>query len=286
MRSRTYLALFLASTAFSVSPAFAQDGYVGLTFGREEANDLEDSDDASGSGSSVTLEGLYRWNLGPGSVVIEGSHQSGDMGDDFDFVEMSTQSHLAAHYVYNIGTAATVSGFIGYGVAPHESADEDYELVYGGIGGSYAASPTFAVYGQLGIGDAPNNDTTDSFGFSGGEFARLGVVYTGLQGTALTIEYERAFTDSYEDEFEEGNLGSIYLGGVTALASNPALQFTYGARRSFYEAVTDQGVKEVTATLGIRYVFGGKAPGDYQREGILGSPHVPLRASNWTPAND
>jgi hypothetical protein len=282
--SKSFLCL-LAASALVAPAAFAQDGYIGLTFGHNEATDPEDTGEF-GTGNSTRLEGLYRWTLGPGSLVIEGSHQSDNMGGDFDFVEMSTQSHLAAHYVYNIGTAATVSGFIGYGTAPHEIDEESFKLVYGGIGGSYAASPTFAVYGQLGIGDAPSDDTTFSFGFSGGEFARLGVTYTGWQGTALTVEYERAFSDSYEDEEESGNFHSIFLGGVTALPSNEAIQITYGARKALYEAVGDEGVEEVTATLGIRYVFGGKAPGDYEREGILGSPHIPLRASNWTPAND
>jgi hypothetical protein len=284
-RTRLLLPAFLVSTALCSTGAFAQDGYVGLTFGFNEAVDPEDPTE-QGSGRSTRLDGLYRWTLGPGSLVIEGSHQGDNMGDDFDFVEMSTQSHLAAHYVYNLGTAATVSGFIGYGMAPHEADEDDYALVYGGIGGSYAASETFAVYGQLGLGAAPDDDVTNSGGFSDGEFARLGVVFTGWQGTAFSLEYERAFSDRYEDVGEPGNFHSISFGGVTALPSNSAFQVTYGARKALYEAVNDEGVEEVTATLGIRYVFGGKAPGDHQREGILGSPHIPLRASNWTPAND
>ncbi len=286
IRTPKYLALFLASTALSVPAAFAQDGYIGLTFGQYDAENAPSNPTITGR--STTLDGLYRWTLGPGSLVIEGSHRGDNIDSDILFgTEMTTQSHIAAHYVYNLGTAATVSGFIGYGTAPHDDPEEEFDLVYGGIGGSYAASPVFTVYGQLGVGDAPNEDNTDSFGFSGGEFARLGATYTGWQGTALSIEYERAFSDNYEDEGEPGSFASLSINGVTAIPANPAFQVTYGARKSFFDAQNDPNrVEEVTASLGIRYVFGGKAPGDYEREGVLGSPYVPLRASNWTPALD
>lgn len=286
IRTPKYLSLVLAITTLTVPSAQAQDGYIGLSFGQYDKEDPDASDTVTGH--SITLEGLYRWTLGPGSLVLEGSHRNDNIDSDTLFgTEMTTQSHLAAHYVYNLGTAATVSSFVGYGVAPHDVDAEDYALVYGGIGGSYAASPDFAIYGQLGVGDAPNDDTTDSFGFSGGEFARLGLTYTGWQGTAISVEYERAFSDNYEDEGEPGSFASVYLGGVTAIPANPAFQITYGARKSFFDAQSDENrVEEVTASLGIRYVFGGKAPGESERQGVLGSPYLPLRATNWTPALD
>jgi hypothetical protein len=278
-------ALLLLSSTLCAPAALAQDGYVGLTFG-----DYTKEDDDSGDfdGRSTTLDGLYRWTLGSGAIVLEGSHRGDNIDDDALFgTEMTTQSHVAAHYIHSLGTAATVSGFVGYGVAPHDEDDEDYALVYGGIGGSYAASPTFTVYGQLGIGDAPNEDDTDSSGFASGEFARIGVSFTGIQGTELSLEWERAFSDRYEDEGESGSFGSLYLGGVTALPSNDAIQITYGARSAFFDAKDDPNrADEVTATLGVRFVLGGKAPGDFAREGVLGSPYVPLRASNWTPSLD
>jgi hypothetical protein len=289
IRTKILLPVLLASTVIGGSAAFAQDGYVGLSFGQYDAsNNPEDPSDPTFTGRSTTLDGLYRWTLGPGALVLEGSYRSDNIDTDILFgTEMTTQAHLAAHYVYNLGDAATVSGFLGYGVAPHDTDDEDYALVYGGVGASYAASPTFTVYGQLGIGDSPGNDTTSSSGFEGGEFARIGISYTGYAGTELSLEYERAFSDEYEDEEEPGSFGSVYFGGVTALPSNTAFQITYGARTSFFDAQSDNNrVDEVTASLGIRYVFGGKAPGDNVREGVLGSPYVPLRATNWTPALD
>lgn len=289
IHTKTMLPVLLVSTVLGSTAAFSQDGYVGLSFGQYDAsNNPEDPSDPTRTGRSTTLEGLYRWTLGPGSLVLEGSYRDDGITDDIMFgSEMTSQRNLAVHYVYNLGTAATVSGFLAYGSAPHDVPIEDFEVVYGGIGGSYAPSPIFTVYGQLGVGDAPNDDTTDSFGFSGGEFARLGVSYTGFAGTELSLEYERAFSDRYEDDDEPGSFGSLYFGGVTALPSNPAFQITYGARNAFFDAQNDNNrVDEVTASLGIRYVLGGKAPGDYAREGVLGSPYIPLRASNWTPAND
>ena len=289
IRTKMFLPVFLVSNVIGGAAAFAQDGYVGLSFGHYDAsNNPEDPSDPTRTGRSTTLEGLYRWTLGTGAVVLEGSYRDDNITDDIMFgTTMTTQSHLAAHYVYNLGSAATVSGFLGYGTAPHDDPDEAFDVIYGGIGGSYATSPTVAVYGQLGIGEAPKDDTTDSFGFSGGEFARIGVSYTGFAGTALSLEYERGFSDNYEDESEPGSFGSLYFGGVTALAMNPAFQITYGARKAFFDAQNDNNrVDEVTANLGIRFVLGGKAPGDYAREGVLGSPYVPVRASNWTPALD
>ena len=289
IRTKMLLPLSLVSIVAGSAAAVAQDGYVGLSFGQYDAtNNPEDPGDPTRSGRSTTIDGLYRWALGPGALVLEGSYRDDDITNDIMFgTAMTTQSHLAAHYIYNLGSAATVSGFIGYGSAPHDDPDEDFEVVYGGIGGSFAPSQMVAVYGQLGIGSAPNDDTTDSFGFSGGEFARLGVSYTGFAGTALSLEYERGFSDNYEDEGETGSFASIGLNGVTALAANPAFQITYGARKAFFDATDDNNrVDEVTASLGIRFVLGGKAPGDYAREGVLGSPYIPLRASNWTPALD
>jgi hypothetical protein len=288
-QTKAFLLVLVCSTALSAPVAIAQDGHIGLTFGQYDAsNDPDDPADPTQTGRSVTLDGLYRWTLGPGALVLEGSYRDDDITDDIMFGgSMTSQAHAAAHYVYNLGDAATVSGFLGYGVAPHNDENEDYALIYGGLGASYAASPTFTVYGQLGVGDSPGNETTSSSGFESGEFARIGVSYTGFAGTELSLEWERAFSDEYEDEDEAGSFGSLYLGGVTALPSNTAIQITYGARTAFFDAQNDNNrVDEVTASLGIRYVFGGKAPGDNVREGVLGSPYVPLRATNWTPALD
>jgi hypothetical protein len=288
-RTQSISASLLLAAAFSAPAAFAQDGYIGLSFGRYDAtNDPENPADPTRRGSSKTLEGLYRFNLGPGALVLEGSYRDDSITQDIMFgTSMTRQSHLAAHYVYSLGAAATVSGFVGRGSAPHNDEAEDYAVIYGGIGGSYAASPAITVYGQLGKGSSPNEETTQSFGFSGGEFARVGVSYTGYAGTELSLEYERAFSDNYEDEGEEGSFASLALNGVTALPSNPAFQITYGARKSFFDATNDNNrVDEVSASVGIRFVLGGKAPGEHVREGVLGSPHIPLRASNWTPALD
>ncbi|MCU0904919.1 MAG: hypothetical protein MUE83_13755 [Tabrizicola sp.] len=280
----------LAPVAFvtlvvSASVATAQDGYIGLTFGNYTVKNPENG---NYNGRNTMVDGLFRWNLGSGAVVIEGSRGSDSINPSALYgTEMTTQKHFALHSVHKVGSAATISGFYGRGAAPHDSAFDDYALVYGGIGASYAASPTFTVYGQLGMGDAPNDATTDSFGFSGGEFGRIGVSYTGLANTAISMEWERGFSESYEDSDEPGSFGSLFLGGVTAIPAAPEFQVTYGIRNSFFDARNDSDrLSETSASLGFRYVIGGKAPGDYVREGVLGSPHVPLRASNWTPALD
>jgi hypothetical protein len=265
--------------------AQAQDGYVGLSFGDYTADQVGAVNSAHGN--SVTLEGLFKFSAGPGALVLEGSYRDDDIDSSVLYgTEMTTQAHLAAHYVYGLGTNATVSGFIGYGKAPHDVPQEDYSLVYAGIGGSYTPSASLAVYGQLGYGDAPNNDETDSSGFYQGEFFRAGMTYTGFQNTAISVEYERAFSSEYEDPEERGSLGSVYLGGATAIGG-ANYQVTYGVRKSFFDAQNDTDrTEETSVSLGVRYVFGGKAPGSLEREGVLGSPHLPLRASNWVPSLD
>lgn len=286
-------AVLVASSLTFAGFAQAQDGYVGLSFGDFTKDDPENG---QFHGRSSMIEGLFHKQFGAGALVVEGSHRSDNINSEALWgSEMTTQSHIAVHYVRNFGSAATVSGFLGYGVAPHATARHDISVAYGGIGGSFAVSPTFTTYGQLGIGDAPNEGTTiglgGSSGFAEGEFIRLGVTYTGLQRTTLAFEYERAFSDRYEDAdpAEPGSFGSIYLGGTTSMTANQNFQVTYGARSAFFDA---QGgdfnrAEEVTASLGIRYVFGGNSTmGDYARKGVLGSPYLPLRASNWTPALD
>lgn len=280
-------ALLLAATALGSGAALAQDGYVGLSFGSYTADLIDDGE--SYDGRYTSLDGLYAVSIGPGKLVIEGGHRDDNLpvgATDGD--EMTTQSYLAAHYVYGFSNGATASAFLGRGWAPHDSAAEDYALIYGGIGGSYAIGSDWAVYGQVGAGDAPDAVTTDSAGFDNAYFARAGVTYTGLQGTALSLELETAHADTYEDAGEPGDFGAIALSGVTALPSNPAFQFTYGLRSSYYDAGPDDGdrTEEVSASLGFRYVFGGKAPGGFEREGVLGSPYLPLRASNWVPSVD
>lgn len=286
-------AALLGTTLLSAGIATAQDGYVGLSFGSYTADLIDD--DESFDGSFVGLDGLYAMSAGPGKFVIEGGYRQDDLPTGAtDGDEMTSQSFLAAHYVYGFGNGATVSGFLGYGQAPHDSLEEDYTVVYAGIGTSYAIGSDWVVYGQVGAGDAPDSDTTSSFGFYHAWFARAGVTYTGWQGTALTLELEQAHADIYEDgpngidPAEAGDFGAIYFGGVTALPSNPAFQITYGARTSFYDAGDIDGdrTEETSAHLGVRYVFGGKTPGGFEREGILGSPYLPLRASNWVPSVD
>jgi hypothetical protein len=292
MRSKTTIGAVLVAFTLTVAGfAQAQDGYIGLSFGDFTKDDPENG---QFHGRSSMIEGLYHMQIGAGALVIEGSRQSDNINSAALWgSEMTTQTHIAVHYIHTIGSAATVSGFLGYGVTPHASARHDISVAYGGIGGSYAISPTVTAYGQLGLGDAPREETAISLGGSSGfadaEFVRLGVTYTGLQRTTLSFEYERAFSDRYEDTTEPGSFGSVYLGGSTSLTTNQDFQVTYGARSAFFDA---QGgdfnrAEEVTASLGMRYVFGGTGTtGDFVRKGVLGSPYLPLRATNWTPALD
>ena len=289
-RDATLGTVVLASSLFAAAIAQAQDGFIALSFGDYTADLIDD--EASYNGKYLSLEGLYAFSVGPGKLVLEAGNRAESLSPDAsDGDEMTSQAFLAAHYVYGFGNGATVNGFLGYGKAQHAETGsnvEDYPVSYGGIGGSYAFSPSLVAYGQVGLGDNPDSATTDSFGFYRADFARLGMTYTGWQGTALSLEFETAHADIYEDEDEPGDFGSISLNGVTALASNPAWQFSYGVRSSFYDAGDLDGdrTEEMSASVGVRYVLGGKAPGGFEREGILGSPYLPLRASAWTPSVD
>jgi hypothetical protein len=288
--SSTFGAAVVASALLTAGNVHAQDGYVSLSFGDYNADLIDDGGTYNGDFTSLDL--LYSFSAGPGKLVLEGGYRTDDLSPEAsDDDEMTNQSFLAAHYVYGFGNGATVNGFLGYGKARHAESftnNEDFPVIYGGIGGSFAFDPNWVAYGQLGLGNNPDSGITDSFGFYRADFARAGVTFTGLQGTALTLELEKASAEQYEDFGEPGDFGAVSFGGVTALASNTSWQFSYGVRSSFYDSREIDGdrTEETSASVGVRYVFGGKTPGEFEREGILGSPYLPLRASSWTPSID
>jgi hypothetical protein len=80
---------------------------------------------------------------------------------------------------------------------------------------------------------------------------------------------------------------SVAISGQTQLPANEDLVITYGVGYGFYDAVDDSNeIAETTASVGIRYMFGGATPRKFAGLGYVGSPNLPLRASFWTPHMD
>lgn len=275
------------------SPTMAQGvGYVGLTFGYNDAENI-DNDDRD-YGNSVTVDGAYAFRFGgSNTLVFDASYRSDgfdDVIDELDVEGMAPQYQIGAHYLRDVTSNAKLGGFLSYGVAPHDNLlNEDYKVWLLGVEAIFDVSPQVILFGQLAFGDSidnPDNSTQDSFGFHRGKVVRAGAIYTGLQNTDISLEFEIGGSKAYEDDDEPGRFYSVALGGQTALGgSNWAA--TYGVRYAGFAAREDgDAIDEMTASIGFRYIFGANKPSDIARAGIIGLPYTPLRASAWTPAMD
>lgn len=292
IRSTTVLTTMVVGMALGATAATAQDvGYVGLTFGY---NDAENPDRANGTGSStsVTLDGAYAYSFGSGNtLVFEGSYRD----DSYDpnivgGMEMEPQYQIGLHYLRDVNSGLKAGGFLSYGVAPHSDPNEDYKVGLIGVEAIYDTNAQFVLYGQLAYGDSfdnPDNSTQSSFGFHRGKVLRAGAIYTGLEKTDISLEFEYGASVSYEDDSEPGRFFSVALGGETQLSANGKWTTNYGIRYAHFNAQTDgDSIDEASISLGFRYMFGANKSSDLAKAGIIGLPYTPLRASAWTPEMD
>ncbi len=285
-------------------------GYVGLSFGTNQANNPQDN--FSERAASVTLDGAYGFNIASNQkLVIEGMYRT-DHYPEFvsDNNKIEDQIQIGAHYLFNFdfgdqssggnsssfgslggfgGGNLMLGGFAGYGSAPHNdssNSDEDYKVAFGGLEAIYNVNEYLTVFGQIGRGDQLN--TSNSNGFDGGSFARLGVVYDWMRGTRITLEGEVGKSDRYEDDDEPGDFSTYSLHGETDLPFiSKRLAVTYGMRFALFDAENENDyLKETSFNLGFSYKFGMNKSNNLARAGIIGLPHIPLRASVFTPTMD
>jgi len=314
---RATTAVAIIGLVIGTGATFAEGtGYVGLSFGNNEAENPEDN--FSEKAVSATLDTAYAFGVGNNqTLVFEGMYRS-DHYPQFvsDNNKIKDQYQIGVHYLYSFGGSNQSSGdsfgssagssggifggggggglmlggFAAYGSAPHEDSapnNENYKVAIAGLEAIYNVNEYFTVFGQIGRGDRVGSRNTSSRGFDGGSFARLGVVYDWMRGTRFTLEGEVGKSDRYEDNSEPGDFSTYSISGETDLPFiNDRLSATYGMRFALFDAENDSDyLKETSLNLGVRYKFGKKSS-NLARAGIIGLPHIPLRASVFTPTMD
>jgi len=291
VRSTTALTTLVVGMVLSVTAATAQNvGYVGLTFGYNDAEDPADND--RDSSTSVTLDGAYAYSFGSGNtLVFEGSYRN----DNYDLNiinnrEIEPQYQFGLHYLRDLNSGLKAGGFLSYGMAPHSGLNEDYKVGLIGIETIYDTNRKFVLFGQLAYGDSfdnPDNSTQSSFGFHRGKVLRAGAIYTGFGKTDISLELEYGTSISYEDSDEPGRFYSVALGGETQLSANSNWVANYEIRYAYFDAKTDpDDIDETSINIGFRYLFGARKSSGLAKAGIIGLPYTPLRASVWTPKMD
>lgn len=283
-------AFTIAATALllSTGAVSAQSfGYIGGTVSYGSAVNPNDNDESTSI--SPSIEGAYVFALGNGaSIVVDAMARMDNYDPAMTDNEVSMPQYQAnVSYLQPLSEKLIIGGFIGYGMAPFEDSNERYQV--GTVGGSavYMVSDATSIFAQAGYGTSFNPAAMNSSGFYNGYFIRAGAIYTGFEALTIRAEAEYAASEEYEDSSEPGEFWSVAIIGESDLAAVENLSITYGLRYASFNALNDPDfAQETTASLGVKYMFGGGTTEKFRNIGYLGTPYLPLRASFWTPEMD
>jgi len=269
-----------------VPPAASSSfGFIGATVFYGSA--LNSSDSSSPYDAlSYSVDGAYAFVLGNGAAIVaDATVQISGYDDNITGNEPSQPQYQASvHYLHPLNSGLILNAFAGYGMAPFEDGNEDYQVGFVGGGAYYKTSDTLAVFGQAGYGTSFDEAAMSSGGFYNGVFVRAGVEFSGLGNTILRGEVEYASTEVYEDSSEPGDMWAVGISGETAIGAIENVVATYGVRHGFYDALNDSDdVAETSISVGAKYMFGGGSSQGFADIGYVGTPYLPLRASFWTP---
>jgi len=262
-------------------------GYIGATANYGYATNSNDGDESSAFAPSI--EGAYAFVLGNGgAAVVDAMIHIDNYDPEISDDEISQPQYQASlHYLHPISNAFTLGAFAGYGKAPFEDDNEKYQVGFAGLTAVYRISGATSVFGQAAYGTSFDPDEMSSSGFYNGYVIRAGVSYSGFSFATITAEAEYAASEEYEDSSEAGEMWTVALSGESEIAAVENLVVTYGLRYAAYDALSDTDLAdETTASVGIKYMFGGGSAQRFADIGYIGSPYLPLRASFWTPTMD
>ena len=236
-----------------------------------------------------SIEGAYAFVLNNNAAIVIDAlvHFDAYTSDMHDFDDSLPQYQASAHYLHPLGEKLIVGGYAGYGFAPFDDSDEEYQV--GFIGGTvvYKASDVISIFGQAGYGTSFDAVVMSSAGFFNGYTVRAGVIYTGLANASIRAEAEYASTERYEGPDEPGEMWTVAVLGESQLAVMENMAVTYGVRYGSFDALTDSDLaNETTVSVGFKYMFGGATTDRFTEIGYVGSPYLPLRGSFWTPTMD
>ncbi|MBL4872844.1 MAG: hypothetical protein JKY41_05480, partial [Rhodobacteraceae bacterium] len=138
--------------ASAVSATGAGAGYIELGFGALSAYDFNGEDRDSSNSGSIT--GAYAFEIGSGkTIIIEGGYYTDEYGTSISEADtIAPQSQIGVHYMYTLNSSMKVGAFAAYGDAPHDAADERYQVAFGGVEAIYTISPDLTLFGQVGVG--------------------------------------------------------------------------------------------------------------------------------------
>ncbi len=270
-----------------VAPQSNSFGYIGLGAVYGFAENPEDGD--AFSAFAPVLEGAYAFTLGNGAaIVVDGMLRFDSYDNDITDNEESLLNYQASvHYLHGLRNNLRIGGFAGYGVAPFEDDNEVYQVGFAGITALYNTSDNLAIFGQAAYGTSFDADAMSSAGFFNGGVLRAGVIYSGLSFATIRAEAEFAITEEYEDSSEPGEMWTIGVTAESAIAAVQNLYVSYGVRYGSFVAINDSDfIQETSASLEVKYMFGGATPDRFAEIGYVGSPYLLLRGSYWTPAMD
>lgn len=290
----------LAGAAFVVSgySASAQDrnsiGSVGLTFGGNYISDVQGSDSSPKAATvgSVELSGDIAFPVGNNYMIgIDGKYRFDDLSSTPRFTFSSsddpeTQYSFTIHALKNFSDTTRAGIFLNYGrqSSQRDRSSKDFDYAMIGVEGQTMISDDFLLYGQVGLGDKVRDGEDDGEGFNNGMTIRTGFNYFVSERTALNMDFEFAGSHIYIDGRDPGRFYGFSLGAETRLKTNAPLMINYGISYTNIHSIAEgQGIEELGANIGIKYVFGANTPLERWTNGIaIGAPRLPVRASAWT----
>lgn len=284
--NKSAMAASLIALSVSASAAHADVlAFAGLTGSASYADDNGGSlDETTGR---IGVEGTYSYGFDNGiRLAFDVSYET--QADGGNFNEAGDSGELAVHLLYGLRPDLTLGAFVSAGAAESvaNEADETYPFIAVGVEGSYLFSDRLTGYAQAAYVDQPDYDTLSSGGYHSGYALRLGMSFDVTDRTSIFADAQFGGAVNYEDTGEDGEFMRLALGGETMIGSSP-WAVSYGIAYESYDAIGDNNhVELATATLGLRYYFGGGRPSDRYRAAVLGTPDIMERASLFTDMLD
>ena len=293
------IGLILRSPAVSlgVSAASAQDlsfsGEFGATAGMIAAFEVDGS---SSSPDTATvgygeLDGRVVLDINNAFILaFDASYRSDDFSssDDFDSNEDPELSYTVGLHGYYKLPNSLVGGFVGYAdTRPQDGDVEDsYDAMIYGVGAQTFLFDDLLVFGQISVSDKVRDGQDYREGIIGGLGVGSGSQYFMSDTQAWTLDLEYLALDQYIDSSDPGRGFGVNITYEHMIETSFApIVLSAGAGYNYLSS-TDEGddIEEVTASLGIRFLFGNANDLRSRAEtgANLDTPYLPARMAGWT----
>lgn len=277
-----------SSSPISFEPSIV--GHIGLEGG---LNNVIEADGGSNDEATIPFSGLNASITLPTSnnflMTVDGDIRWDDFGstDDFDDNEdPEWQFNVGLHVLKQFNDDSRAGAFFAYGdtKSQNEPADDEYDVLMGGLEVHHFLYDGLMVYTQLGYGQKVRDGDQVNEGFRGGIVARSGATYFMSETSTINVDIEFANTHNYIDSSDPGRFFGATLAYETQpWEDSPILMSLFG-RMDHYSS-TDEGdaIDEWQLGFGLKYYFGAGSQVEAARKGAsIGTPRLPARASAWT----